>query len=753
MRRPFLLLLFSFLVFIASAQNVKVDFNDGEFFFAQEDYEEALYAFNQVYQDGYQDNAYINYRIGVCLIEINGRKTESIPYLEKASKNISKNIKEGKLSEEHAPQDALLYLGNAYRINMDIEKAISSYNDFAQYIDERDVIMKNYVDQQIVSCGNALVGFNNPVSFNTGNLGQVNETHTSRYNMIVSNDLQTMAFMGKNPFYNGVYVATRKDGVWERPMNVTPSIVSDGNMDVVSLSPDGKTMLLAVSDQFTSNIYAARYYNNRWHPAESVGKPINSKYYESSATYSPDGKSIYFTSNRKESLGGMDIFRTDLMEDSTWSEPVNLRTGVNTELNEESPFVSPDGERLYFSSQGHSTIGGFDVFYTEVIEDGSWNEVPVNLGFPLNTTDDDFAISPTGMDQEGVSYIFAQSKVDGYDVFKFEMIGRDATPVEIAMDETEEAEVAEEVAVVEELAEPDPEPEVVLPPERYVLRPVYFDFDSYGLSGDSKSKLDHLALLLKKFPELKLEISGYTDAIGDFDYNQRLSVNRANSVSKYLSSAGVDPKRLNVTGMSESEPVARNRTRDNRDAPDGRMLNRRVQFGVSLLEGVIIEMEKVVVPDHLKLEDDVSGLNSDQPSNMYTIRPVFFDFDSYALSVDSKSELNKVALLLKNYNELKLDISGYTDALGNSEYNQQLSINRAKAVSEYLVAAGVDQVRLNLSGKSESEPVACNKTKDNRDAPDGRRLNRRVQFNVSPLEGVTIVMEEVVVPDHLKLVV
>jgi len=665
MRRPFLLLIFSILVTFVSAQDVKVDFNDGEFFFAEEDYEEALYAFTQVYQNGYQDNAYINYRIGVCLIEIEGRKAESIPYLEKASKSISKNIKEGRITEQNAPLDALLYLGNAYRINMDIEKAIASYNEFAQYIDEKDVIMKNYVDQQIVSCGNALVGFNNPVSFTTGNLGQVNETHTSRYNMIVANDLQTMAFMGKNPFYNGVYVATKKDGIWEKPMNITPSIVSDGNMDVVSLSPDGKILLMAVSDQFTSNIYASKYANNRWNPAESVGKPINSKYYESSATYSPDGKSIYFTSNRKESVGGMDIFRTDLLEDSTWSEPVILGAGVNTELNEESPFVSPDGKRLYFSSQGHSTIGGFDVFYTELLEDGSWHEVPVNLGFPLNTTDDDFAISPTGMDQEGVSYIFAQSKVDGYDIFKFEMIGRDDTPVEVAMEEPTEEELAKEAALAEEAAKPEPEPEVVLPPERYVLRPVYFDFDSYVLSSESKAKLDHLGLLLKKFPELKLEISGYTDALGPFEYNQGLSVNRAKAVSKYLTSTGVETERLSVTGKSESDPVARNSTKDNMDAPDGRMLNRRVQFGVSLQEGVIIEMEKIEVPDHLKLDETPEATNDRQAvlgSGKYIVRPIYFDFDSFKLSADSKSKLDELALLLLEFPELKLDISGYADA-------------------------------------------------------------------------------------------
>ena len=204
MRRLFLFTSFCLLSSLILAQNVKVDFNDGEFFLAEEDYEEALFAFGKVYNTGYQDNAYINYRMGLCLINISGRKSESISYFEKAEQSISTSVKEGKFGEKDAPPDALLYLGNAYRINMEIDKAIEKYNAFAKYIDPKDVTLQAYVDQQIVACGNALVGTASPVEITTGNLGQLQETHTSRYNMQVSGDLQTMAFMGKNPFYNGV---------------------------------------------------------------------------------------------------------------------------------------------------------------------------------------------------------------------------------------------------------------------------------------------------------------------------------------------------------------------------------------------------------------------------------------------------------------------------------------------------------------------------------------------------------------------
>jgi outer membrane protein OmpA-like peptidoglycan-associated protein len=591
MRRLFLFTSFCLLTSLILAQNVKVDFNDGEFFLAEEDYEEALFAFGKVYNKGYQDNAYINYRMGFCLINIPGRKTESIPYFEKAEQSISTSVKEGKFDEKDAPPDALLYLGNAYRINMEIDKAIEKYNAFAKYIDPKDVTLQAYVDQQILACGNALVGTASPVEITIGNLGQLQETHASRYNMQISGDLQTMAFMGKNPFYNGIYLAVKKGEVWGKPMNITPSVASDGNMDIVDLSYDGKMMLLAVTDQFTSNIYMSTYENKRWTPAVSLGKPVNSKYYESHACFSPDGKTIYFSSNRKESKGGMDIFSSEQLGNGTWGEPVNLGPGINTILNEEAPTMSPDGKRLYFSSQGHSTMGGFDIFYSELLADGSFHSVPVNLGYPLNTSDDDYTYSPEGATEENSSLIFSHGKIAGYNLLKFEMIGREQTPVPVSMDETE--------VVAEDIPEPEPEPT----PEKYYLRPIYFAFDSYTLSKDGMAKLDILTSILDMHPGLKLEITGYTDAKGAFDYNQALSVNRAESVYKYLILNGVSKDRMNVTGMSENEPVARNTTRDQRDAPDGRMLNRRAEFKVSLIEGVIIEMEKVEIPDHLKLDE------------------------------------------------------------------------------------------------------------------------------------------------------
>ncbi len=613
MRRFFLILSVILFSTIVAGQDVKQDFADGEFFIAAEEYEEALYTFTKVYNSNYQDNANINYRMGMCLLNIPGRKAESIPYLEKAVGSVSEKYSEGSLKETNAPIDAHVLLGNAYRINMEFEKACEQYRLFEEYVGTKGTIEASYANQQISSCAYAVVAINNPVEVSVGNLGQINYTHEKTYNRVISHDLKTMAYMGQNPFYKGIYVSTKQGDVWSKPIGINVSVVSEGNMDVVGLSSDGKRMLFAVSDEFSSNIYMSVYENDRWNPAKSLGKPINSRYYQSHATFSPDNNSIYFSSNRNGSMGGMDIFRSDLQDDGSWSEPVNLGENINSDLNEETPLISPDGKRIYFSSQGHNSIGGFDVFYSQLQDDGSWG-VATNLGYPLNSTDDDFTISPQGAEEEGAVFMFAAGDPDQHPLFKFELIDRDAVPQAVPFDDSSEklVEIEEEIAEVE-IAEVEEEiaimeeeiaiiEEQVKPEEKYLIKPVFFDFDSSSLSEASKSALAEIARLMQKFPTLSLEVMGHTDALGSYEYNLALSQRRAKAVADYLQANGVSPSHLDVTGKSESEHVAINRTKDNRDAPEGRQLNRRVDFNISVAENVVIEMEKIKVPDYLKIQ-------------------------------------------------------------------------------------------------------------------------------------------------------
>ncbi len=663
MRRSIWMLWLLLLASLSHAQTVRENYFDGEFFLAQEEYEEALFAYSKVYKYGYEDNASLNYRMGICLLNIPGRKAESIPYLEKAALSVSDRYK-GTFKEEVAPPDALLYLGNAYRINMELEKAIEKYQEYLVYLTKnRDKLQKDYTEAQILSCQNAVKAINSPVDFSIGNLGEVKQTHPAPYNVVFSQDRKHLAYMGKNPFYNAVlYAYIQEDGTWSEPRDLSAEIVSDSNMDVVGLSAKGDLMLLAVYDEFDSNIYSStRNEDGSWNPAVPLGKPVNSRFYESHAALSSDKKSLYFTSNNNKSLGGMDIFRSDLQPDGSWGDPVNMGEGINSPLNEDCPFLSPDGKRLYFSSQGHNTIGGYDLFYVDRNTDGSWGS-PVNVGYPLNSTDDDFAFSPNGLLKYGSTLVFAKG-VDTYDLFQFGLIDPEATakPVDFSYPpvpadgilvltagkvdpskhalaekenpekedsgdvagkgvseipevpvQTEETAVTEkeeplaragEPAAPEEAKQAVEKPAPVSEASRYLIKPIFFGFESDALTAASKAKLDELYNLLEQFPALKLRIIGHTDALGSYEYNTWLSLKRAKAVSRYLIAAGIDANRLELKGESEAMPVAINKTRDERDAPEGRKLNRRVQFDVLVDLDVVIEMEKIEVPEHLKIKD------------------------------------------------------------------------------------------------------------------------------------------------------
>lgn len=624
MKRVYTLFSFLFVAILLNGQyDPKENFYDAEFFFAEEDYAEALYAFTQVYNDGYEDNANINYRIGICLLELDGRKTEAIPYLETAVNNITEKYREGSFKEEAAPPDAYLYLGNAYRIDEQFEKACESYKKFLTYTDETTP-QTIYTNLQIDACERAKAAVASEAGYTIGTLGQINSIRAPVYNPVISGDLGTFAFMGRQKFYNGIYVSRQENGKWSKPYNITPSIQSDGNQNVIALSHDGQKMLVTWADQFESEIWITEYRNGRWYKSEPIGKPINSRYYESHACFTPDGNTIYFTSNRKESIGGMDIFKSERTEEG-WSDVILLGENINTVLNEENPFVSPEGDRLYFSSQGHPGIGGFDIFYVTINDDGTYGE-PVHLDYPLNTTDDDFAFMPKEVEMENALTMYANGEGDQVDIFRFEWIPESAQPVAVAFEtelpskEAEEEMVAEEVKeevtetveeaaeeVAEEVVDEEVAEEVVeetveeIAEETYMVRPVFFAFDSYALSSTSKEKLNGLASIMKRFPNIALEVIGHTDAMGPDAYNDRLAKQRANAVAAYLTGQGIAADRLKVSSRGERDPAARNTTLDGRDSPKGRELNRRVQFNVTMQGGVLLEVEDVEVPDNLKL--------------------------------------------------------------------------------------------------------------------------------------------------------
>ncbi len=416
MKHPvFLALLFIIMVPDSFAQikpEFRENFVEAESEYLFEEYAEALPDYEVLIRQ-YPDNDNINYKIGVCLLNNPYRKEESISYLEKAVQNINLKYKENNYRETEAPLEAYFYLGNAYRINNQLEKAIETYSLFKEQADE-ELYDLELVDEQIRACSTAMELMTRPVDIDMENMGDVINTRFAESNFVVSGDETALAYIQELAFYDAPFFAEKVDGEWSYPRNLIASQEFGEGVDddvyPVALSYHGDEMIIYRSDNFIGDLYSSKFVDGFWTPIQKLNDNINTKYWESHACFTITGDTLYFTSNRKGGYGGLDIFISVRGEDGEWGIPENLGPEINTKYNEESPYITADGRTLYFSSYGHYNMGGYDVFYSTRLDDGKWS-VPVNAGYPINTTDDDMFFVPV---RNGTFAYFPRFREDSY---------------------------------------------------------------------------------------------------------------------------------------------------------------------------------------------------------------------------------------------------------------------------------------------------------------------------------------------------
>ena len=198
----------------------------------------------------------------------------------------------------------------------------------------------------------------------------------------------------------------------------------DADVYPVALSYDGSEMILYYDDDYIGNLYYSRLEDGLWTPATKLGEHISTKYWESHASFSKDGQTLYFTSNRKGTQGGLDIYVSERQADGNWGPPENMGTTINTIYNEECPYISEDGQILYFSSYGHYNMGGYDIFYSRKKEDGTWAE-PVNMGYPINTTYVDLFFQPFENGKAAYFSIYSPRGIGRHDIYYMNIYSAD----------------------------------------------------------------------------------------------------------------------------------------------------------------------------------------------------------------------------------------------------------------------------------------------------------------------------------------
>lgn len=401
-------------------REIEETYKDANSYFYFEDYEEALALFLQVYKHQ-PDNSNLNYKIGFCYLNIPGSKDKSITYLKKATSNTTKNYNSESILENKAPIDAIFYLGNAYFINNQIENALAAYNKFYNITKGKGQWDIEYFDHQVNTAKKSVTIQKNPINYLQLNLGEKVNDRFANFNPTISGNGKTLAYTTKRKFYQAVFVSTLgSDGEWKTPQNITLDLQVDGNCSTLSLSYDGTELYLFKDDSHDGNIYVSHLQNGKWSPMAKLNKNINSEYYETHASVSPDGKFLYFTSNRKGGFGDLDIYVSERTSGDSWGIPRNLGATINTNFNENTPFVSNDGSMLYFSSEGHNNMGGYDIFISQLSSNGDWS-MPINLGFPINTTDDNIFYQPIGNGSKGLLATFDTEGYGDQDICEVEL--------------------------------------------------------------------------------------------------------------------------------------------------------------------------------------------------------------------------------------------------------------------------------------------------------------------------------------------
>ena len=320
----------------------------------------------------------------------------------------------------------IFFLAKAYMINNDLERAVNTFQTFKKLAEETKTKggMQNleYIDQQILACKNAIQYKETPVIFSKIALGNDFSQGSINDNPAVSFDGNTIVYTERRGVVNAIFFSKKERGKWQPPLEITAELNAGEDCSSCSLNSDGTELFLYKTDNFDGAIYSSNFANGSWTPIKKLNKNINTKYYESHASISSDGKKLYFTSNRIGGQGNRDIYVSEKDSKGDWGPAVNLGASVNTPFNEDTPFITMNDSVLYFSSEGHSSMGGFDNFKSQRL--GTVWKTPSNLGFPVNSTDDDVFFQPLNNGRN--AYYSMTTGYKKIDIFYLEMGG--ATP-------------------------------------------------------------------------------------------------------------------------------------------------------------------------------------------------------------------------------------------------------------------------------------------------------------------------------------
>ena len=408
-------------------------FEEGNKLMEEKFYNQAAEVWKELV-DTNPENANLNYKLGYSYFNSYNQQAKALPYLEKAAQ-LRASASYGGFNtagydpfdpkETNAPVEVDYYLGRAYHLSGDFNKADSQYQKF---IDETDDKHNLYDQAQLglSQTANARELMKDPKDYQVSNIGPVINSEYPDFGPVISVDGNALFYTTRRVHndssnfgifdevaglpHESIYVSYKdREGNWQTPELLNINEVGN-HLATINVSADGQTLFIYRNDNGDGNIYESKLVGEIWSDPVLMGSDINTKAWETHGALSADGNTFYFVSDRKGGYGGRDLYRVVRLPDGEWSKAQNLGPNVNTKYDEDGAFIHPNGRTLYFSSLGHTSMGGFDVFQTEMLEDGTWAP-PVNIGYPLNTPDDEVFFVTTADGRRGY---FSSDQMGGY---------------------------------------------------------------------------------------------------------------------------------------------------------------------------------------------------------------------------------------------------------------------------------------------------------------------------------------------------
>lgn len=602
------------------------------------------------------NNAKVNYMLGMIWFITDPISKESLDFFEKAY-----------ALNPRVEEDLSFWLGWSYHLNSRWEEAIKRYEEYYNTLKQRaksNAAAIEDVKKKINECENGKAFSAKPERVFVDNLGANINTQYPEYGPSISTDESTIIFTARRPnstggkrdptdngFHEDVYVSHKEKGKWQASKQLSKNVNTDNHDAAAGLSPDGnKLYVYRHVERDGGDLYESILFGMDWEPPVHMNKNINTKYHESSVSLSYDGKRLYFVSDKDGGLGDRDIYYSEMDVNGEWGPSKNVGPEINTKYPEEAVFVHPDGVTMYFSSKGHNSMGGYDIFRTKLVN-GKWQK-PENLGYPINGPDDDVFFVVSG---SGNRAYFASAKTGGYgdkDIYRITFLGPEKSPILNTQDQL--------ISVI--------------------ANPVN-SFKAEAQLEVKSSKLTILKGLVTDATSGKA-LESSIDLINN-EKDQIVATFKSNSsTGKYL-----------VTLPSGSNYGIAVRK-------DGYMFhseNFNIADTLSFQEVVLdVKLKKIEV------------------GNSVVLRNIFFDFDKSNIKAESINELNRLVKLLKENPKVKVEISSHTDDVGSEDYNQKLSESRSKAVIEYVISKGIIANRLIAKGYGETKPMDKNDTETGR---------------------------------------